>query len=242
MKEKRRMATRFLLALALFLIATGAADGQGDPLPEGLEGGERLEVLLQRVQEEQRSMKSLRARFAMLQESELLQGPERSSGEFLFAAPDRVRWEYAEPTSVTVVIDGDEMTTWYRDLGRAEQAEVGTYSDRILKYMNASSSLENLLQSFDARVRFHDGSDLPFEIELTPTYRRIARRMKSMTLWVHRDLFLPVRVRIETARGEVTEFRFEDLEVNARLAEDAFSLSLPEGVEVRTPELSAGSE
>ncbi len=227
---------RILLTLGLCWVVsspTAFAD-RGDRTTENLDGGERLEALLNRVQQEQRSIKSLRAHFKMLQESELLQEPEESSGDFFFAAPDRVRWEYAEPTAVTVVIDGDEMTTWYRDLGRAETAEVGTYSERILKYMNASSSLENLLQSFDARVRFHDGSDLPYEIELTPAYRRIARRMKSMTLWVHRDLYLPVGVRIETAQGEVTEFSFEDLEVNTELAEDAFSLSLPEGVEVRT--------
>ncbi|MCB1032807.1 MAG: outer membrane lipoprotein carrier protein LolA [Acidobacteria bacterium] len=205
-------------------------------------GPARLETLLRRVQEEQKSVSSLRARFTMLQESELLLEPEESRGEFFFLAPDRVRWEYVEPTAITVVIDGDSMVTWYRDLNRAERAEVGSYSERILKYMNASSSLENLLQSFDARIRFNDGTDQPFEIELSPSYRRIARRMKSMTLWIDRDLYLPVRVRIETAKGEVTEFRFEDLEVNPSIAEQTFAVDLPEGVEVQSSEPVVGSK
>lgn len=236
MKKRIHTTPGILLALVVVLL-TGAVGAAAQSTP-----GERLEDLLLKVQEEQRSVKSLTARFEMLQESELLQEPEESEGQFFFAAPDRVRWEYGAPRAMTVVIDGDEMTTWYRDLGTAERSEVGTYSDRVLKYMNASSSLESLLESFDARVRFNDGTDLPFEIDLTPSYRRIARRVKSMSLWIDRELYLPVKVRIETASGEVTEFRFEDLEINAELAEDTFRLDLPASVEVRSRDSVAGTE
>lgn len=229
----RKVFLVFALCLSVLYAAPGAA---AETTP-----GERLENLLLKVQQEQRSVSTLKAQFKMLQVSELLEEPENSQGEFLFAAPDRVRWDYGEPRAMTVVIDGDEMTTWYRDLQRAERSEVGSYSDRVLKYMNASSSLESLLDSFDARVRFNDGTELPYEIELTPSYRRIARRVKSMVLWIDRDLYLPIKVRIETAQGEVTEFQFEDLVVNGELASDAFSLDLPKGVTVRSAGSVAGT-
>ena len=55
----------------------------------------------------------------------MLAAPEESKGTFSYAAPDKVRWEYTSPSPITVVIRGDEMTTWYRDLKRAETLKVG---------------------------------------------------------------------------------------------------------------------
>lgn len=236
-----------LLALLLSLLAGLAAAGPGpvhaeapDPNAPGLTDGQRLRALLERVQHEQAAMKSLVADFTMRQESDLLAEEEESQGRFLYAAPDRVRWDYADPRAMTVVVDEGEMTTWFRDLGRAEVAEVGRYSDRFLKYMSAASSLGTLLESFDARVRFDDEDGGPYRIELTPKYRRIARRVKTITLWIDRDRYLPARVRFETAGGEVTDFQFADVVVNGDLPAEAFRLELPPEVEVDRVQLGGG--
>lgn len=231
-------------ALALILSAFGAL-GAGaavpDPTAAGLSDGERLEVLLARVQHEQQELQTLKARFVMRQESELLLEPETSEGEFFYRAPDRVRWEYEAPNPITVIIREGEMLTWYRDLERAERAKVGKYSDRILKYMSASSSLDDLLEYFDARVSFEKVGTAPYRIELTPSFDRIAKRMKRMVLWIDPQLYLPTRVRIETADGDVNEFTFEDLEVDSPIGAERFDTRLPAGVEVKTIDLSQGA-
>ncbi|MCB1055424.1 MAG: outer membrane lipoprotein carrier protein LolA [Acidobacteria bacterium] len=211
-----------------------------DPSAPGLSDGERLEVLLERVRYEQEKMHSLSARFVMHQESELLLEPQESSGDFVYLAPDRVRWDYETPNPITVVIKGGEMTTWYHDLEKAEVAKVGRYSDRILKYMSASSSLGDLLEYFDARVSFKGPAGDPYRIELTPHYERVAKRLKKMVLWIDPQRYLPQRVRIEAADGDVSEFSFDHMQINADLAAGTFDLDLPAGVQVETVELGSG--
>ena len=158
----------------------------------------------------------------------MLLEPDVARGTFSYVAPDSVRWEYEAPKPISVVIDGEEMLTWYRDLGRAERLRVGRYSNQVLKYMGASGSFDRLVEYFQVRVRFPDADGEPYRVDLDPRYERIARRLQSMTVWVDGDRYLPVRLRYETAEGDVTEYEFHDLEVNPSIPSERFHLDLPE--------------
>src|SRR5262245_45262382 len=129
---------RSLAALALLLLA-GAAAGSvlhrapaplPDPMAPGLSGADRLQALIARVKLQQKQVRTIEARFVQHRVSAMLVAPEDSTGTFSYAAPDRVRWEYISPTPITVVIRGSEMTTWYRDLKRAETLKIGRYSSQ----------------------------------------------------------------------------------------------------------------
>ena len=68
-----------------------------------------------------------------------------------------MRWQYDAPTPKVIVINGDELVTWYQDLHRAEKVQVGRYSDAVFKYLGASGSLETLMDYFSLRVDFPKG-------------------------------------------------------------------------------------
>jgi outer membrane lipoprotein carrier protein len=230
---------RPLLLLALLLVASplvAKPTAPPDPDAPGLSLSQRLDALLERIKIEQKDLHSLHADFVQDKASEFLTTPETSRGEVWFASPDKVRWEYTSPKPVTLVIHDDEMLTWYRDLGRAEKVRVGRLSSQVFQYLNASSSLESLLRYFRANVTFPPDGE-PYKIELVPRFARIARRLASMTLWVDRRLFLPVRVRYVEPNGDVTEYRLENLQVNVEIPKDRFELHLPPGIEVHEVDL-----
>ncbi len=230
-----------LLAASLLAPALIAqASDVPDPSEPGLSADEQLRRLLARVQYEQRNTRTLHADFRLLQQSELLLEPQESSGELFYRAPDEVRWEYSSPEPMTVVIREDRMLTWYRDLHRAERAQVGSYSERVMKYLNAANSLDALLEYFDARVSFAQ-LDQPYQVKLEANSPRVARRLSGMTLWIDRELYRPVKIIVESADGDVTEFQFENFRVNGELPEGVFDVELPPDVEVRDVELGSSS-
>lgn len=228
-----------LAAPAALPLAAAAAEAGAppNPLAPGLSGHERLERLVERVRHEQKGIETLEARFVQTQESSMLLEPEESTGTFSYAAPDRVRWEYTSPKPMSVVIDGEEMTTWYHDLNRAEQLAIGRYSAQVFKYLGASGSLDKLLEYFSVTASFPERAGEPYALELEPRYERIAKRLDSMTLWIDSKSFVPVRLRYAAADGDVTEYRFEDLEINGELPADRFELHLSEGVAVKRVDL-----
>jgi outer membrane lipoprotein-sorting protein len=224
-----------LLLAALLIPTLGRADEARDPYD--VQPGERLGVLVERMRLEQETLVTLEASFVQRKESALLIEPEEATGVFYYAAPDKVRWEYADPTSISLLISGDHMTTWYRDLGQVEEVEIGRHSQRVLEYLGAGSSLASLIEYFDVRMTLPKDRDLPFHLELEPKFERVARRLQGMDLWVDPGSYLPTRVRYTEADGDVTDYRFADFEINREIAAEHFEMTLPAGVQVRTIDL-----
>jgi outer membrane lipoprotein carrier protein len=240
------MLTLFLaLALAVLPVAASASPDGGDaetPDPEAADLTllQRLDALVERVQIEQRNVETLEAEFVQEKSSEFLAATEVSSGTVSYASPDSVRWEYRSPKPISLVIRNDEMLTWYRDVGRAERVKVGRLSSQVLRYMNASGSLEALMGHFRATAAFPKDDREPFRIDLKPRFARVAKRLSSMTLWIDRSLYLPIRVRYQEPSGDVTEYRLEQVRVNEPVAAQRFELDLPVDVEVREIDLEGG--
>ncbi len=230
----KKVATALLtLLLAVPALAVGRKQAPPDPMAPGLTGPQRLQALVDRVRYEQTQLKTMEAHFTQQQENSMLAAPEESKGTFSYQAPDKVRWEYTSPNPITVVIRGDEMTTWYRDLKRAETLKVGRYSSQVLKYLGASGSLQTLLEYFTVRLKLPEKKGDPYRLEMDPKYARISKRLKSMTLWIDGDSFFPERLKYVQAAGDTVEYQFSDMKRNAPIPDDRFVLKLPPGVSNR---------
>jgi outer membrane lipoprotein-sorting protein len=235
------MRTVAVTVLALFLAVPSFAakpPAVPDPMAPGLTGPQRLSALVDRVKYEQRQLKTLEARFTQQQESSMLASPEESKGVFSYAAPDRVRWEYQSPSPITVVILGDQMTTWYRDLKRAETLKVGRYSSQVFKYLGASGSLQTLLEYFTVKLKLPEKKGDPYRMEMVPKYQRISKRLKGMTLWIDGATFFPERLKYVEADGDTVEYQFSDVKRNSPIPADRFVLKLPPGVQNRVVDLA----
>lgn len=242
MRPRRLPFAGLLLAVLLGPLAGSRASAEPakklpDPSDTSLTATERLRALIDRVKHEQKGLETLEAQFVQRQESSMLVTPEVSRGEFSYAAPDRVRWEYVSPKPISVVIDGTEMTTWYRDLGKAEQIRIGRYSNQVFKYLGASGSLETLIDYFRVSVTFPKEAGKPYKLYLAPRYERIAKRLESMTLEIDPDRYLPVRLMYVAADGDLTEYTFRNFKVNAGIPADRFELHLTDGVQLKRLDL-----
>lgn len=239
----RAVACLSALVLVLALpVATPAAAAPPDPDAQGLTSSQRLDALFERVRVEQQAVRSMEARFVQRKQSEMLIEPEVSQGSFSYLAPDRVRWEFVSPNPMTVVIDDERMTTWYRDLKRADELAVGRYSERILQYLGASGTLETLLDYFRVQATFPSEASEPYRLTLDPRYPRIAKRIESMDVWIDRERFVPVGLRYEEPDGDVTEYRFSEIQINADIPPERFELDLPDDVKRRRLATDRSSE
>lgn len=243
-----RRAAVALLAIALLTtpsLLAGPAGGDEDspvsalpdPMNTELKNHERLEALIERVKHEQARMDTLQARFTQIRESELLVEPEVAQGVFYYQAPEQVRWEYESPNPISVVIDGREMLTWYRDLQRADRLKIGRYSSQVFKYLGASGSMETLMDYFRVSVRFPGPDQEEYRLHLIPKYERISERIQSMTLWIDPERYLPDRLIYRSADGDSTEYRFHDFQINDEIPVERFSLDLPRDVTTREVDL-----
>jgi outer membrane lipoprotein carrier protein len=208
-----------------------------DPMAPGLSGADRLQALLDRVKMQQKQIRTIEARFVQHRVSAMLVAPEKSTGTFSYAAPDRVRWEYQAPTPITVVIRGSQMTTWYRDLRRAEILKIGRYSSQVFKFLGASGSMDTLLDYFTVQLMLPKEKGDPYRLTLLPRYERIKKRIKLMRVFIDSERFFPNHLEYQEADGDSTTYDFKDFQWNPPLPADRFALQLPPGVETRVVDL-----
>ena len=244
------LAGSLVLGLVLAPAAARGEDKDGGKVPDpeapGLTLALRSEALVDRIRFEQKRLRTLEADFVQDRVSEFLTVPEESRGQFAYSAPDLVRWDYVSPKPVSLVIREDEMVTWYRDLGKAERVKVGRASAQVFRYLNASGSLDTLMKYFAVTFVFPPGSPAgarePYRLDLAPRFARIRKRLAAMSLWIDRDLFLPVRVRYVEINGDTTEYRFDHLRRNGEIPLARFELAIPPEVEIRVVDLDRGRD
>ena len=235
---RTRVVALTVYAVWMIVASTVSSDELPHPRQDGLEPSERLEALVNRVRAEQQAVVTLEAAFVQIRESSMLAEPVSSEGVFSYSAPDRVRWEYLSPDPISMLIAGDEMTTWYRDIEQAERVEVGRHSQRVLKYLGAGSTMDDLLEYFSVSLTLPTDQTQPYKMVLDPKFDKVAKRIQGMTVWIDPELFLPLRFRYEEADGDVTDMAFENLRVNGELPASRFELEMPTSVEVRQVDLN----
>lgn len=238
---------RPLACLGLLLLVAGTAvraaetplEDVPSPFDRSLSPSERLEAVAERIRRAHDTLETLEADFSQLKESALLLEPDESRGHFSFTAPDKVRWEYLVPEPISLVIAEGEMTTWYRDIGQVETAQVGSQADRVLRYLGASTSLDTLLEYFTVSLSLPQGETPLLKLKMLPRFERVARRIQEMELWLDGELYLPVRIRYVEGDGDVTQYSFSNFRRNEGIPSSTFELEWPDDVEVRQLRLSS---
>jgi len=195
-----------------------------------------LDEVIRKVQEQQQHTTSLEADFHQEKVLALLAKPEVSTGHFTFSKPNNVLWRYDAPKRVEMLIANGVLTTYYPDLGKAEQIEVKRYQDRIFKYMGASGAIDELGAYFD--FTFVNKSDDPyFMLDLKPKTKGIAKRVRHIRIWIDRKSYLTTKFEYTEGDGDITRYEFTNVHVNEPIEQSRFTLSLPKSVRVEQMKL-----
>ena len=236
-KVLRRLLPLLILVLPAFLLTANPAP-MVDEI-DALEGGAKLQAVIDRVVERQRRVRTLQANFVQLKHSELLLEAVESSGVFLFRAPDLVRWDYLRPDLMVVLFDDDTVTTYHPHQGRAERLKVSGKQRSFVRVLSGMQPLDDLTSSFVVRLA-DPGGEEPYRLTLRPVTSMLKKRLRSVEIEVDRALFLPVVVEYNEADGDSTRYEFNDLVINSPIDDSRFRLDLGVGVRLQTLDASSG--
>ena len=206
---------------------------------DALEGGAKLDAVIDRVVGSQRAVRTLQANFVQLKRSELLLEAVESSGVFLFRAPDLVRWNYLRPDSMIVLFADDTVTTYHPQQSYAERLKVSGRQRRFVRVIAGTQPLDDLTQNFAVTLA-DPGGETPYRLTLRPVTSMLKKRLRSVEIEVERTLFLPVVVEYTEVDGDSTRYEFKNLVINAPIDDSKFRLNLGSGVRLQTLDASSG--
>jgi outer membrane lipoprotein-sorting protein len=225
-----RPAAILLLALLLAVTAgppAAAADNEPDP---------ELVQLLEQILASQQSTETLRGRFIQVKTLALFKEPERSAGRFSFRQPDLIRLDYESPSEVVLLLEGDQLLTYYPALREAERFDVRKQKKRVFDHLIGDKGIGQLRKNFNIVIGEGPSEGIPEpegdnrRLRLTPRRRQLKKRIDFIDLWVRAADRAPVQYFIREKSGDTTMFRLESLEINTGLSDDTFRIDLPEDV------------
>ena len=179
------------------------------------------EALLRKVEERNRSIEDLTARFVQSYRSGLLGHEIVESGSVSVKLPGRMRWDYEEPEIKTFVADGESFYFYVPEdrqvLVQSQAGQRGVAVALLLGGGSLSAQFEAGLPGSDGRLRL-----LPREPD--PEVREVLVEVGP----VGEILSIEV-LDIQSNRSR---YEFHDMKTNVGLPESLFSFDVPEGVEV----------
>ncbi len=200
--------------------------------------GTQIETVVREISKRQAKITTIQADFRQEKSLSMLAEPEISSGTFVFARPNKVRWNYQQPRPVTMLIADGWMTTYYPSLKKAEKLEVRGVQDRIFRYMGAAAgAIDDLSSYFD--FRFVDAKASPtYTLELEPKTKMLARRVQRIKIWIDKTSYLTTGVEYVEGNGDTTHYEFSNIRVNEPVEDGRFQLDLPPGVRIEKMDLN----
>lgn len=205
-----------LAALALLLAPTSRSQPPADPAA----------ALLEQIEAKQRAVRSLEASFVQVKSGGLFLSPETAHGRFFYLAPDRMRWDYAEPARTVLVVGRDVWTT-DAESGTVEHVEIGRRAGQLIEALGAGGSVARLRGSFDLRLAQPKDPQAPWRLELTPRSSLLARRLSAVVIVLDRERGFPLTISYEEPGGARTELRFEDVRPDVDLPAGRFTPPSP---------------
>ena len=235
----RELKPLLLLVLGGCLTAAAVAGPPPREAIDALEGSAKLNALIARVVEQQKSLRSLQAEFVQYKTSELLLEDAESSGQFFFQAPDKVRWDYRQPDTMVVLFADHTVTTLYPRQGRAERVKVSDKQQRFVRVLAGTQPLDDLTSHFSVTLA-DPGGEAHYLLSLRPVGTMLKKRLRSVKIEIDRSLFLPVMIEYNEADGDSTRYEFENLVLNPEIDASRFRLELGGDIRLQTIDASAG--
>jgi outer membrane lipoprotein-sorting protein len=161
------------------------------------------------------NIQSIKSDFLQEKHLAVLQKPALSSGEFYFEKGGKVRWEYRQPSSQSIIMNGDKFTM----INDGAVAKTDARTSKAYKRIN--SIMANVLHGNtfgdDAfSYSFFEGKGQS-KVVMTPRNAQIAEHLHSIELFFN-ELFKVDEMVMREPGGDFTVYKFTNQSYDEKLA------------------------
>lgn len=197
---------------------------------------ERREVerVLTALDEKQKELEDLEAKFVQTQVNHLLQEPDVSRGR-LYWRDGRLRMDWLEPDRSVLILDEEGMLLHLPEERRAERYPAKGKEGFGALFPGFGQTSEQMRKTYAIRLEPAPKGGSTWKLVLRPRGEKVKRWVGTITLWIDREKGVPTRIRMDDPNGkDYTETTLSETKLNRGIPESRFRLKLPEGTRVTT--------
>ncbi len=155
-------------------------------------------------------VQTLQGQFTQIRQQAMFDQPQQSKGVFYFVAPDKMRWEYTEPSSFGLIANKQDITLLQN--GQKKQGN----SQHAVQAM-VSMIMQCIAGQFANNTQFDVATEQQTDqtiITLTPKKQNRRLTFTKMQITLDQTGILAKEVILWEKTGDCTTIKFTDLQVN----------------------------
>lgn len=201
-----------LLAALAFAAPAASADDAGAPARETLDGA-KLDGVLADIAKARAPVKTMRASFTQERKITLLATTVSSTGEMIYAAPDRLRWDLAAPDDIVYFIGPEGLS--YKT--KSSTATVPAQGASVAKALtDVRALLGGDLASLKERYTL-SGSRSTSDVEIDGTAKDPKASVRGFVLVLDKGLVNPLRAELREGKSDRVDLRFTNVTINEKI-------------------------
>lgn len=185
-------------------------------------------AVLAALEQQGRQLVSMRASFEQTRTSVVLDETESTSGRVLLQVPGRFRWDYLRPQPSAMAVKDGRFERYFPQTKQVFRGPARGEADLLVGFGPGSKDLGRKYEVSLAGQEAVSGRPA-WILDLKPRAGQ-GGLFAGIRLWVDQQRSIPVQTRLTEPTGDYTVVRFDEVEINPRLAGDAFELRLPKDV------------
>jgi outer membrane lipoprotein-sorting protein len=191
--------------------------------------------LIRTIDEQQRKIQTVTARFSQKKETSFSRQPLLSSGLVKFKRPDRIHWTYLKPEPMEVALDGK--TIWVYTPGRSQAEKYSlARGKRMAQYLEPmTAAFQKTFSQLDAAyTTAYEGleAESTYHFRLQPKEEKVRRFLSRIDLWIDKSSGAILRFEMLESNGDQLSLEFENLQINPLLTDDDLKVKIPPSVRV----------
>lgn len=174
----------------------------------------------QGLKETAATVRAVKAEFVQEKHMQILARPLVSRGAFLFKAPDSLRWEYTAPVKSVLLMHNGQIRRFMNKDGRYVEDDAARLQSMQVVVQQITQWLNG---RFDENPAFSAALEPGPKIIMTPKEKALARLIERIEIALSRQPGVLESVTIFESENSFTRLIFQNVTLNPRLDESAFS-------------------
>lgn len=220
-----------LAALALFLTMS---------VPPSYAQTYTLDQVLAKLDQTGKNFKSLEAGIARTKVTILVNDRSTDTGKIYVSRQGdttRAKIDFTAPTPQSLLLDKGKALLYYPKVKQAQEFDLGKGSGSKAAgffLMGFAQSGGDLKRDYDAALvgsEVIDGQKTTM-LELKPRSKELAANIKSITLWLDEQRWIPLQTKHAEASGDYQISKLSNIKLNAGVPNSVFTLKIPSDVKI----------
>jgi outer membrane lipoprotein-sorting protein len=182
------------------------------------------EAFKTKLNEMSKSVKTIESNFTQEKNLSILSKAINSKGYFCYKKENKVRWEYTEPYSYLVIIQGSKL--FVKDKSNKKQYD--TQSNKMFQELNnflvGCINGDILSKTSDYQIEYME-NNVQFYVKLVPNSQKMKEMISEIHIYFDKKDYSVARLKMVEQGGDYTNIDFMNKKLNGTISDEKFNFN-----------------